>query len=83
MKRRLLALLLTAASVLALAGCTDPAAAGKTTVKLWVYGDTTTIAAYNAMGDAFNATAGEEEGIYYRYCCCTHTCIYIYRALFR
>ena len=66
MKRRLLALLLTAASVLALAGCTDPAAAGKTTVKLWVYGDTTTIAAYNAMGDAFNATAGEEEGIYVR-----------------
>lgn len=62
MKKKLLAFLLTAASVFALAGCGELSGNG-TTVKVWVYGDTTTINAYYAMRDEFNETTGKEEGI--------------------
>lgn len=66
MKKKILAFLLAAVTALALVGCGDPQAAGKTTVKMWVYGDTTTINAYNAMRDEFNETVGEEESVYVR-----------------
>lgn len=62
MKKRTFAALALGGILLCSAAACSPGGSGKS-VTLWVYGDSTTMAAYNAMRDEFNKTVGKEEGI--------------------